>query len=758
MPLRYSAAVRGLIACLFLVLPSFAIGAQRGAQLTGVVVDSSGAPGSGALVSAGSPTSAAEGSGKAGASPIRVSGTTGADGTFTLAVPAGPLSVQASADGFATTLVSVGESTATTRLVLLPAPIEAKVLVTASRGVEQLGTAGSTTVVSSAELTNSAAGALDDALRSTPGFSLFRRSSSRVSNPTTQGVTLRGVSGSGASRTLVLADGVPLNDPFGSWVYWNRVPQAAVDRVELVRGATGDLYGADALGGVVQVLTFAPGHTRVRFTAEGGSLDTGKFSGFATTQKNGWFAEGAGELVRTDGYITVGEEVRGDVDVPADSDYETGFFGGGYDAGNWHAGVRVSLYDEDRSNGTPLTVNTTEWTQVAGDGGGSLAGGAWVARASGGTQEYYQTFSAVQTVLGEARAGERLTMEQTIPSTFWTVSGQWTRAFGRVVAMVGGEGRGIGSDVAEQRYSMAGVALTPTATGGDETNGAIFARISFVPAEQVTVVLGARGDFWSSDPVDTALESHSAEFFSPRGSVAWRINDTVSIHGAGYRSHRSPTLNELYRGFRAGSIDTLPNPALEPETLTGGEGGVLLTHGPLSVRATAFTNQLENAVTNVTLIENVLRERQNTDTIRASGVEIEASLRPHPRWTVGALGVLTRSRFAKAPTQPQIEGNRVPQVPTYQLGGSVTYNDPIGFTGSVQARAFGPQFDDDLNDFELEEYGVVDFSASQQLLRGLNVFVAMENLFDKDYDVGRTPLRTVGWPRTARVGVRVFLP
>jgi outer membrane receptor protein involved in Fe transport len=99
---------------------------------------------------------------------------------------------------------------------------------------------------------------LDDALRATPGFSLFRRSSSRVANPTTQGVTLRGVSGSGASRTLVLADGLPLNDPFGSWVYWNRVPQAAVERVEVAGGAFGDLYGPDALGGVVQILTHAP--------------------------------------------------------------------------------------------------------------------------------------------------------------------------------------------------------------------------------------------------------------------------------------------------------------------------------------------------------------------------------------------------------------------------------------------------------------------------------------------------------------------
>ena len=95
---------------------------------------------------------------------------------------------------------------------------------------------------------------------------------------------------------------------------------------------------------------------------------------------------------------------------------------------------------------------------------------------------------------------------------------------------------------------------------------------------------------------------------------------------------------------------------------------------------------------------------------------------------------------------------------SFQLGANVTYVDPRGFTGTVQARGFGSQFDDDLNEFELDGYGVVDASVTQELLRGLHIFAAVENLFDADYDVGRTPIRTIGWPRTFRIGVRVFLP
>ncbi|WP_312128137.1 TonB-dependent receptor plug domain-containing protein [Brevundimonas sp.] len=59
---------------------------------------------------------------------------------------------------------------------------------------------------------------VDEALRSVPAVSLFRRTTSLSANPTTQGLSLRAIAPSGAGRTLVTLDGVPLNDPFGGWV------------------------------------------------------------------------------------------------------------------------------------------------------------------------------------------------------------------------------------------------------------------------------------------------------------------------------------------------------------------------------------------------------------------------------------------------------------------------------------------------------------------------------------------------------------
>jgi outer membrane receptor protein involved in Fe transport len=144
--------------------------------------------------------------------------------------------------------------------------------------------------------------------------------------------------------------------------------------------------------------------------------------------------------------------------------------------------------------------------------------------------------------------------------------------------------------------------------------------------------------------------------------------------------------------------------------------------------------------------------------VRAAGVEIEADVRPHPYWTIGGVVGYTQSNFTNTPAQPALEGNRVPQVPTYQVGAMLTYTNPHLFTAAAQMRVFGDQFDDDLNEFELDGFGVLDVSASRELLRGVQAFVAVENVFDTEYDVGRTPIRTIGWPRTIRVGARLFLP
>ncbi len=717
-----------------------------GRRVTGVVVDASGAPVPDASVRL-----------IVGDSPV-AEATTGADGRFAFdAAAGGEAVVEALAVGFAPARTVVPWEDATpVRIVIAPAGLSASVTVTASRGNPGLSTPAPASVLTSAELVNVAAGALDDVLRATPGFSLFRRSSSRTANPTTQGVTLRGLAGSGASRTLVLADGFPLNDPFGSWVYWNRVPQAAIDRAEIVRGATGDLYGPDALGGVVQVLTFDPGRARLRAIAEGGSHGTGRVSAFGGGGRGRWSGSAAGEWLETDGVAIVARGDRGPVDVPAGSDYRTAFGRVQYDRDSLSASVRGSVYSERRGNGTPRQVNDTAWRQLSGEASGTVAGGAWLARAAGGTQEYHQTFSAVSS----DRTSERLTTEQRIPTSSVNASGQWARAWGTRTLLFGAEGRRVDGEVRETRYSFAGQPSTSAPFGGTETSVAAFGRLGLVLGDRTVVTLGARGERWVSDPLRNGDPRHANGFFSPRASVGWQLSPAVSAQAAAYRAYRTPTLNELHRGFRVGNVLTNANPLLDPERLTGVEGSLLLAGRDASARVSAFWNHLDEAVTNVTLHVTpalITRERRNADRIRAAGVEVEVDLRSGAAIRLTGLAAFTWSRFLATREFPDLEGNRVPQVPVYQLGAGVTYL-AARTTLTSQIRAVGLQYDDDRNQLELGPFVVVDAYASQALGARLHVFAAVENLFDVEYDVGRTPVRTVGWPRTVRAGLRLFLP
>ena len=193
------------------------------------------------------------------------------------------------------------------------------------------------------------------------GFSLFRRTGSRTANPTSQGVSLRGLGASGASRALVLADGLPLNDPFGGWVYWARAPRLDVERLEVLRGGAADLYGSGALGGVIQVFSRdARRAAASRRSCRAAAHQTFEGALSAHAARGAWAGRLAGEAYQTDGYIPVEEASRGAVDTEAaskhmalDARVERSAFGDG------RVFLRGQYYDEDRKNGTPLQTNDT---------------------------------------------------------------------------------------------------------------------------------------------------------------------------------------------------------------------------------------------------------------------------------------------------------------------------------------------------------------------------------------------------------------
>lgn len=675
---------------------------------------------------------------------------TGADGLVVVpvATSTGTLVVRVSAPGFAEHVETLQPGATSLDVRLEPAARAEQVTVTAGRRpVRGAELPADATVLSRRDLEVAAAGTVDDVLRLTPGFSLFRRSPSRTANPTTQGVTLRGLSASGASRTLVLADGVPLNDPFGGWVSWDRVPQVAIDRVEVVRGGASDLYGADAAGGVIQVLSVDPSTPVLRALVEGGTQESGRLSALAGTRRGAWNGVLSGEWNSTEGAIPIAPEVRGPIDTPAGVESSVlALSVGGSLTQSWRASVRGQVYDENRTNGTPVQDNDTNQRQASVEVAGNGAWGDLRVRGFAAGQGYDQAFSAVNAT----RTSETLNSRQRVASTVSGASAEYVRALGQVVLLAGGDVRSVEGEMVENRPTGA-----PTLADGQQDMLGGFAQATWSASPRLVIVGGLRADAIDVDTTPGGQRDINA--LSPKGSIAWSGPHALTLRASGYRAFRAPTLNERLRSFRAGNTLTQNNPALDMERVTGGDATIAWEPQRFSLRATLFAARLDDAITNVTVSSTptlITRERRNAGRIGARGLEVEGRLQVSSSLSVAGTLAWTRSRFDES-DEPGLEGNRVPQVPTAQGGFDIRWLPLASSMIAAQMRWTGTQFDDDRNQFELGKSFVTDLMGEHRFVEALRAFVAIENLFDADYDTGRTPLRTVGPPRRVRAGVRV---
>lgn len=746
---------------------SLAARAQSSTRIEGIVRDSAGAAVENAEVSLRV------------ASSVVARTTTGPDGKFSFEnVSAREAVLRVEARGFAVSerrWSADDASGALIEMILAPAPVSEQVTVTATRTETVLGeTAASVVVLSSAELNTTAALTIDDRLKQIAGFQLFRRSGSRTANPTSQGVSLRGVGASGASRAVVLADGVPLNDPFGGWVYWARVPRESISRVEVLRGGASNLYGGGAMGGAIQILTRDANASHLSLETSYGNENSADASFFAGGRRGCWSAKLGAEIFRTDGYITVEESQRGLVDAPANSRHAAIDLAlERYFKRTGKAFLRGSYFMERRANGTRLQTNDTRIRALsAGADYQQKRAGAFSLRAYLNTEIFDQNFSAVAA----NRSSETLTRTQRVPVQATGANEQWSKSFGARTTLVAGaearEVRGASDEVA----FVQGRASALVGAGGRERSFAIFGEDIFRISPKLILTSGVRFDRWRElearsitrplrgnlSPAIVSFRNRSETAFSPQASLLYRPDERWSLAASIYRAFRAPTLNELYRSFRVGDVLTLANDQLRAERLTGGEAGGSFTafRSRLSMRATLFWAEITRPIANVTLSTApglITRQRQNLGRTRSRGVEFEWDARINSRWSLTGGYMLADARVLEFPANTSLEGLRVPQVARHQLSSQIRYTNPSRLTFGLQARASSSQFDDDQNLFPLSPYFTLDALLSRPLTRSLDAFVAAENLFNQRYEIGRTPVVTLGPPILLRAGIRLHL-
>lgn len=728
---------------------------------------------------------------------------TGADGRFTVfSRGSGSVVLVVRATGFTQWRRTIATGTTMPLdIVLVPAGVLETVTVTPARSEMRLGDVpASMSVLTRQEIRQSPAVLADDVLRKLPSFSLFRRTSSLAAHPTAQGVSLRGIGPSGVSRTLVLVDGIPFNDPFGGWVYWSRIPLEHVDRVEIVEGTSSSLYGNYALGGVVNIVSAPAAPRTFTLKAQYGSLNSRNLELLGSHVRGRLGVTIDGGLFQTDGYAPVvdrnpaGVAERGRVDNNVSLD--TARLNARLDmrvSDRLRGVIRTGYFREDRNNGKHSTFtndaeeNDTRWTSAS--AGFTLRVGDRSdvdALASMGVGTLRSNFLAVPTTTPPRNIG-RMTLRQRVPTVSYAGMAQWrTSAGSRHLISVGGDWRWVDGDSEENALDAATGAIVTLrrVSGGTQRGLGAFAQHIFSATSALTITTGVRVDGWRNYDAhnlehtvatgaptanhNPALPSRSDTVLSPRLAAIYRVTDRVSLWGNIGAGFRAPTLNELYRQFRVGTVLTLANNQLGPERLRGGEVGVQITPLlALAWRTTWFDNRITDPVSNVTLTAagaNVTQQRQNLGATRVSGLQTSAEYRVGAAWRLSGAYIHQRARITKNPANAALVGKLLPQVPRHRGSLQVSFTDSRWFTASVEVLTMSRQFDDDLNtravpgiaEAGLPKYTVVSLSVSRTLGRRLETFVGVQNLFGREYFVGTLPT-TVGAPRIITGGVRVHL-
>lgn len=690
----------------------------------------------------------------------------------------GNYEIQIKALGFRSEIQRISIPLPTTR------PLRFKLEIAAAQEVEQiynskvepdlLATRQATVITSFSpkQLHQAAAQTVDDLLRQVPGFSNFRRSSSIVANPTAQGVSLRGAGASGASRTLVLADGIPLNDQFGGWVYWDRIPREAIQSIEVERGGASHLYGSDALSGIISLNTRTANAPTISASASYGNLQTGDVSFFAGNKFGKLNLAVFGEAFRTDGYFIIAPNLRGTADTKAASDHRvltvrTGF---DFDANN-AVYVRGSLYDQDRKNGTVLQVNDTKTESLAVGGKAQTPDkSSWTVSLYANQQRYHQSFTGVAA----NRNSENLTRLQAAPSRDVGARLNWAHATnGSHTLFAGVEVRGV-RGTSDETVIANNRATTFVSSGGRQRRIGFFAQDYISIGQRWALAISGRYDQWrdsSAGSVSRSLTTgaitptffapRTANAFSPRIALMFRPAAGVELRASGYRAFRAPTLNELYRSFRVGDTLTNANAMLNAERLTGGEAGInWAANRKITTRLTGYYTEIVNPISNFTVSVTpalITRQRRNLGRTRSAGIEAEVELKVTEQVRFSSGYLFADATFKRAPQDVRLEGLLIPQIPRHQFTMQASYFNPRIVNMALQFRASGRQFDDDQNQLPLSSFALIDATISRSLGKYFEAFFAVQNLLDEQVVAGRTPIETLGMPRMFRGGLRIRL-
>ena len=611
-------------------------------------------------------------------------------------------------------------------LLALPAFAQAQtgdeIVVVANRTPEPLAKVGQTvTVLNTGDIRASQAPTIGDLLEQTPGVSLVRNGGE--GQPTS--VFIRGAE---ADQTLVLIDGVQINDqsqPAAGFDFSNLMT-GDISRIEILRGAHSTLWGSQAMGGVVDIVTAPPSKAlEGEISLQGGSRATQDYSAAVGGTLERLSFRLAGGYYDTNGVSAFDKAMGG---READGFHNSSFSG------------RLTYQLADHVQLDLRGYYTSSWNAFDGY---DTSSGAFGDDAEYGKTIQYVSYAGLNFDLLGGRLQNRLDAQYTNTNRRLWDPGQAafgapsTETFYGLGDSARFEYQG-GLDLAQGYKLVFGAVherstlvtdspaydLVPSPIKAHATLDSGYAQIQGDVLPNLTLTGGLR-----YDDHDT-FGGHT----TGQVNAAWRLNDGATVLRASFgQGFKAPALYQLFSPY---GPELLHTPNLRPETANSWDLGV--EHHLWGQRAVVSATYFGRDTTDlIQFVGNVAGTKfsgyTNIGHATAEGLELQAKVQPTAALTLAANYTYTDAEDATHHTS-------LARRPRNTANASATYVWPIGLSTTLAARYAGIShdqgFDQNFNTVPkiLGSYTVVDIRAAYPITPRLEVFGRVENLFDQHYE------------------------
>lgn len=700
---------------------------------------------------------------------IRVAAT-GANGTFSLGAPdSGHFELRVAVDGFRAASVPLDGSVATRDVGDVTLEIGAmseSVVVSAAQVEIPLSQASSAvTVVTGAELQSRQVATVADALRQVPGLAVTRSGSAGA-------LTTVFPRGGESDYTLVFLDGIQMN-AFGGGFDFAHLSTSNIDRIEVVRGPQSALYGSNAIGAVVRIVTRAGGPVRGDASIEGGSFGTSRAAASSSGTAGPWFWGAGADRLASDGFngrrSAAGETIENDRYERSEA---AGSGGWRNDAG---ALVKAELRFARDARGFPGPFGSNPAGIFTGiDTKSHGTDDRWSASLGGTLPSGPRVRTHAQASWNTIDSGYAAAASYLPSGISLSESGSHrfaARAQTDVAVLRGLDVSG-GLEFQRERVTSTYITANSGPIPVERSVAGYFGEARWSQAERLFVTGGVRLEDIRRDAIP-ALNDR----YSPRPAMAADRVTSVNPRAAlAFYLRQDPRSQTKLRasagtgikppdGFDLAYTD---NPSLKPERTRSVEAGIEqgLASGRALVEATYFRNTFDDLIVAVGRFAQSSRYRtDNISNARARGVELAGTtrgraaamdLQARVTYTFLDSEILAVDRAGTAPP-PFKAGQPLLQRPRHQWGLDLSATQGRWSAwarggGRGRVLAVEPSYGTFGGLFDAAGYAVWNAGASVSVTKRLELFGRVENLLGRSYE------EVFGFPalpRGAMLGLRV---